>query len=55
MPVQVMKVCHSQPFDSGECRLGAALWLAVSGTAAAWLAAALTVPAHRATQGGKAR
>ena len=50
-----MKLCHSQPFDSGVCRAGPALWLGVAGATATWLAAGLTVPAHRATQGGKAR
>ena len=71
---QVMKLCHSQPFSTGECRTGAAFWVAVAGTVinylmlyipcfsfsffykvASYLASCLSIPAHRATQGGKAR
>lgn len=52
---QVMKFCHSQPFNPGECHVGAAFWLAMAGTVSSYLASSLTVPAHRATQGGKAR
>ena len=77
---QVMKLCHSQPFSPGECRTGAAFWVAVTGTVtwhvifaywvwvvifllifannlkvASYLASCLSIPAHRATQGGKAR
>ena len=71
---QVMKLCHSQPFSPGECRTGAAFWVAVAGTVinylmlyipcfsfsffykvASYLASCLSIPAHRATQGGKAR
>ena len=75
-----MKLCHSQPFSPGECRTGAAFWVAVTGTVtwhvifaywvwvvifllifannlkvASYLASCLSIPAHRATQGGKAR
>jgi len=52
---EVMKLCHSQPFSPGECRTGAAFWVAVTGTVASYLASCLSIPAHRATQGGKAR
>merc|ERR1712158_306918 len=51
---EVMKLCHSQPFSPGECRTGAAFWVAVTGTVASYLASCLSIPAHRATQGGKA-
>merc|ERR1712127_158067 len=53
---KVTEHCHnSQPFSPGECHLGAAFWLAVVGTVCTYLASSLSIPAHRATQGSKAR